>query len=192
MWASLGAMHGKPRRPLRRLRTCVVGSASAVRPTDATAADREVEARTGSHERAAHPSRASAGRAARHPVCPVHRAKSARAVRPVRHSVAGGSSLVDRLGRSWTDVGAKLKDYRDCTQHFASTDIGMGAVTMWRIAPGVWTAWARIPDNPEVKSKAKFTYARGHDALTYGWEVANELISLAVESVALSQGAQKS
>ena len=64
----LGAMHGKPRRPLRRLRTCVVGSASAVRPTDATAADREVEARTGSHERAAHPLRANeSGRLGTHP-----------------------------------------------------------------------------------------------------------------------------
>ena len=96
------------------------------------------------------------------------------------------TALVERLRRSWTDVGAKLKDYRDCTQHFTSTDIGMEAVTMWRIAPNVWTAWARIPDNPEVKSKAKFTYALGHDALTYGWEVANEVIRLAGESIELA------
>lgn len=94
--------------------------------------------------------------------------------------------LKERLRGSWKDVGARLKDYRDCTQHFASTDLGMGHVTMRRLANGSWVAWARIPDNPETKSKKKFTYAGGHDALTYGWEVVNEVSSLATEVVAVA------
>lgn len=89
--------------------------------------------------------------------------------------------LAERLRKSWSTVGEGLKAYRDCTQHFASTDIGMGTVTMKQVADGVWRAWARIPDNPEVKSRKKFTYASGLDALTYGWEVVDEVVSLAAE-----------
>jgi hypothetical protein len=98
--------------------------------------------------------------------------------------------LGTRLRNSWTSVGKKLKDYRDCTQHFASTDIGMATVTMKRLADGVWTAWARIPDNPEVKSRKQFSYVCGYDALTYGWEVANEVISLATEVVATASASR--
>lgn len=99
--------------------------------------------------------------------------------------------LATRLRSSWINIGEKLKDYRDCTQHFASMDNGLTTVTMKRIEDGVWMTWARIPDNPEVKSKKKFTYAANHDALTYGWEVANEVISLASEAVALASASGK-
>jgi len=98
--------------------------------------------------------------------------------------------LLARLNNSWTNVGEKLKDYRDYTQHFASIDIGGATVTMKRLADGVWTAWARIPDNPEVKSKKRFSYACEYDALTYGWEVANEVISLATEAVATASASR--
>jgi hypothetical protein len=86
--------------------------------------------------------------------------------------------LAERLRNSWLAVGVRLKDYRDCTQHFASVDIGLGSgtVMMKRLADPVWKAWARIPDNPEVRSRKKFTYALGLDALTYSWEVANEVV----------------
>jgi hypothetical protein len=92
-------------------------------------------------------------------------------------------TLAERLNHSWLTVGEKLKDYRDCTQHFASADMGLGTVMMRRVGDGVWKAWARIPDNPETKSKKKFTYVAGIDALTYGWEVVNEVVSLATEVV---------
>jgi hypothetical protein len=93
--------------------------------------------------------------------------------------------LANHLTSSWLAVGAKLKDYRDCTQHFVSVDIGLGSgiVMMKRLAGDVWRAWARIPDNPEARSRKKFSYALGLDALTYGWEVANEVIALATEAV---------
>jgi hypothetical protein len=96
------------------------------------------------------------------------------------------AQLLERLRRSWTETGVRLKDYRDCTQHFASTDRGLEDVTMHRVAPGVWSAWAQIPDNPEAKSKVRFTYHQGRDALTYGWEVANEVLSLMGQSIGLA------
>lgn len=99
--------------------------------------------------------------------------------------------LAGRLRSSWTDVGEKLKDYRDCTQHFASTDPGLGSVTMKRLGDGVWMTWARIPDNPEARSKKRFTYAAGHDALTYGWDVVNEVIALANEAVAAASASDR-
>jgi hypothetical protein len=91
--------------------------------------------------------------------------------------------LADHLRSSWIKVGKRLKDYRDCTQHFASVDMGLGTVMMKNLGDDAWRAWARIPDNPEAKSKKKFTYALDLDALTYGWEVANEIVLLATEVV---------
>lgn len=99
--------------------------------------------------------------------------------------------LSERLRNSWLTVGQKLKDYRDCTQHFASTDLGMGAVMMKGLGVGVWKAWARIPDNPEANSKKKFTYVAGLDALTYGWDVVNEVVSLATEVVTAAASAHE-
>jgi hypothetical protein len=85
-----------------------------------------------------------------------------------------------RLEGSWEAVGVKLKDYRDCTQHFASTDIGLCTINMIRLDKDVWRARALIPDNPEVKSRKKYSYASNTDALAYGWQVTDEVVALAV------------
>lgn len=37
---------------------------------------------------------------------------------------------------------------------------------------GVWGAMARIPDNPEVRSKQRFSFKEDLDALTFGWQAA--------------------
>ena len=93
--------------------------------------------------------------------------------------------LKERLNESWSSTGSKLKDYRDCTQHFASTDLGAGTggVFMQKLDLDVFKVWARIPDNPEVKSPKKFTYRGNYDALKYGWHVVSELNSLAREAL---------
>jgi hypothetical protein len=98
--------------------------------------------------------------------------------------------LAKQLELSWADKGSKLKDYRDCTQHFTSTDIGMCMVMVKRLEGVVWRATARIPDNPEVKSKNKFTYTLGLDALTYGWEIAKEVVTLSSEVVSSIAGSK--
>jgi len=99
--------------------------------------------------------------------------------------------LAERLENSWSTVGQKLKAYRDCTQHFASTDGGLCTVMMQQLRPDMWRASARIPDNPEAKSKNKFTYVGNLDALKYGWSVVNEVVALAAEvATATSQSVQ--
>lgn len=85
--------------------------------------------------------------------------------------------LAADLRDSWRVTGVKLKDYRDCTQHFVSLDL-FSNVTMKRFDCGLWRAVIPIPDNPGVKSKKKFSYASGLDVLSYGWTVTNEIVSL--------------
>ena len=51
------------------------------------------------------------------------------------------------------------KNFRDCIEH--NTDIGSGSwVQHTRIAEGVWKTFIRVPDNPESKSRTKFTFAK--------------------------------
>jgi hypothetical protein len=63
----------------------------------------------------------------------------------------------------------------------------MASIFMEEQLAGVWAALARIPDDPEVRSKANFTFAKGLDALTVGWLIAAEasrvlrVVSAAVE-----------
>ncbi len=92
-------------------------------------------------------------------------------------------SLASRLNASWSSTGARIKTFRDCTQHFASADFGFSSVWMRRLDHESWYAVAPIPDNPEVKSKSRFTYTAKLDALTYGWESLNEIVDASVEVV---------
>jgi len=46
---------------------------------------------------------------------------------------------------------------------------------------GRWRVSAEIPDNPESKSRNKFTFAGGIDALTTGLGVVIEICSIATE-----------
>ena len=91
--------------------------------------------------------------------------------------------FVSSLENSWLNTGSKLKEYRDCTQHFASTDIELCNVRISRLEGAIWRATAPIPDNPEIKSKKKLSYKLGLDALTYSWEVANEVVGLSSDVV---------
>ena len=43
----------------------------------------------------------------------------------------------------------------------------------------VWSCCALIPDNPEARSLHKFTYNMDRDALTYGWELCDEVVQVA-------------
>ena len=99
--------------------------------------------------------------------------------------------LAEHLRNSWLTFGARLKDYRDCTQHFASVDMPLSTVMMKHLGDGVWRAWARIPDNPQVRSKKRFTYTLCLDALTYGWDVANEIAALATEVVTAASASEQ-
>ena len=88
-------------------------------------------------------------------------------------------SLRERLSASWRQFGAPLTAYRDCIHHYVTVDFGMASALMRRLPIGAWGVTMRIPDNPEVRSQKRFTFQLDRDALTYGWEVAFEVLDVA-------------
>ena len=95
--------------------------------------------------------------------------------------------LRHRLTNSWANFGKPVTHYRDCIHHYVTVDFGLATASMRRHASKAWMTIMRIPDNPEARSKRNFTFARGLDALTYAWELADEVLSIAeivVEAVA--------
>ena len=76
------------------------------------------------------------------------------------------------LQNSWERWGVLLTSYRDCVHHYVPLDFGLTTISVHDEGHGVWSASARIPDNPEARSKKNFKFQRGRDALTYGWQVA--------------------
>ena len=93
-------------------------------------------------------------------------------------------ALRDRLFLSWSDHGKKLTDYRDCIQHYVNVSFGIESALLRQVDGSTWSVHLRIPDNPEVKSQQKFEYNYNLDALTYGWELTNELISISLKVLA--------
>ncbi len=91
------------------------------------------------------------------------------------------SELRQRLSKSWEQFGVPLTDYRDCLHHYVPIDFGLASAFMRRHSTGAWTTMIRIPDNPESRSKRRFTFNLNRDALTYAWELANEIFSIAVQ-----------
>lgn len=87
--------------------------------------------------------------------------------------------LSERLSSSWETYGKDVTDYRDCIQHYAPLDFGLCSIQMEKIDNRIWTARVFIPDNPSSKSRSKFLYSKERDALTYGWELANEILEVA-------------
>ncbi len=90
------------------------------------------------------------------------------------------SELHDQLTASWQQVGVPLTQYRDCIHHYVPVDFGMASAVMRRHPSSAWTTMIRIPDNPAARSKARFTFALNLDALTYAWELADEVLRLAL------------
>lgn len=88
-------------------------------------------------------------------------------------------ALRQRLAASWTSWGEPVTAYRDCIQHYCPVDLGTTVMWMEKTDSGAWSTSARIPDNPSSRSRAKFTYAEKLDALTFGWESANEVLDIA-------------
>jgi hypothetical protein len=97
--------------------------------------------------------------------------------------------LKEKLNESWSMHGKEITAYRDCIQHYVPIDFGNSTLIMRKLDNGAWSTHALIPDNPSAKSRFKFVYARERDALTYGWEAANEVLEIAtsiIESIPLA------
>jgi hypothetical protein len=88
--------------------------------------------------------------------------------------------LRSRLEESRSKFYVRLTEYRDCIQHYIPLYFGLSSVHMERLQGGAWVMRALIPDNPETRSRAKFTYNCKTDALTFGWDLTNEVLDVAL------------
>ncbi len=88
-------------------------------------------------------------------------------------------NLRERLSASWQEFGIQIRDYRDCVQHYVPLGRQLPYAMMERLQGGVWSMSAPIPDNPQTRSSARFTYTLSRDALSYGWAIANEIVDVA-------------
>lgn len=93
-------------------------------------------------------------------------------------------ALRSSLTNSWANYGVKMTAYRHCIQHYVPVTFHLQTASMERIAGDVWTIRLRLPDNPEKKSQTAFEFAGNLDALTYCWELANEVLRVAAEVLA--------
>jgi hypothetical protein len=87
--------------------------------------------------------------------------------------------LDEQLHLSWAQFGTKIKDYRDCIQHYVPIGGPMSAARMVKLQGDIWSTTLWIPNNPEARSHKKFRYDSEIDALTYGWELTNEMLEIA-------------
>lgn len=92
-------------------------------------------------------------------------------------------AIGNQLQSSWDQHGKRARDYRDSIVHWADIEHGLGSVDVLRHDIGVWAVLARLPDNPETRSRRQFTFARQVDALEYSIELTAELMSF-VKTVA--------
>jgi hypothetical protein len=89
--------------------------------------------------------------------------------------------LRSSLETSWATYGIKMTAYRDCIQHYVPVTFDLHTASLERVAGDIWSVRLRLPDNPEKKSQSAFEFAGNLDALTYGWELANEVFKMAAE-----------
>lgn len=85
------------------------------------------------------------------------------------------STLKERLIESWTRFGERINDYRNCVEHYVPLHQGFPSANMSRLEKGIWSTTLLIPDNPEGRSQKNFQFYSKIDALTYGWELTNEI-----------------
>jgi len=91
--------------------------------------------------------------------------------------------LQKKLKASWEEHGVLLTQYRDCIHHYVPVDFGLASAFMSRHSSRAWTTKMRIPDNPEARSKKQFKFALDRDALTYAWELSDEVLEVAMKTV---------
>ncbi len=100
-------------------------------------------------------------------------------IKTVKACDAIPDSLRIQLTNSWESFGVRLTAYRDCIQHYVPVSSNDQSAQMKRLNGDIWLVLLRLPDNPEVKSQQGFKYAGNVDALTYCWELTNEVFKVA-------------
>jgi hypothetical protein len=100
--------------------------------------------------------------------------------------------IAECLNSAWLKSGKRLKQFRDCIQHYAPVSPVVPFAQMERLTAGIWAASFWLPDNPEARSAQQFEFRLKTDALTYGCQMVNEVLLVAkavVEEVATAVGA---
>lgn len=87
-------------------------------------------------------------------------------------------ALDEQLHLSWARFGTKVKEYRDCIQHYVPIGGLVPAARMVKLQGDIWSTTLWIPDNPEARSHKEFKYDSELDALIYGWELTNEILEI--------------
>ena len=82
------------------------------------------------------------------------------------------------VSSSWSILSERSRGYRDSIQHFFPIEFGLSTAELRRLECGAWSARIRIPDNPEVTSRSKFTFLQGLDALDFCLECLYEILGL--------------
>ena len=99
--------------------------------------------------------------------------------RTIKSCVRLPEDLRERLHHSWATHGQKLKKYRDCIQPYFPLFAFAPNAHVTRLENNVISVSFWIPDNPEVRSQRNLSFGSRLDALSYGWELANEVVDLA-------------
>jgi hypothetical protein len=109
-------------------------------------------------------------------------------------AVSGAAPITTDLRRFWETCGKNTKDYRDCFGHFTTLS-GLAwqtALNMkWR--GGSWELRLYLPDNPEAKSYAAFSFEKRLDALALCDGILSStaaIITLAIRACLLKWGAE--
>ncbi|MBW2045590.1 MAG: hypothetical protein JRI96_12020 [Deltaproteobacteria bacterium] len=86
--------------------------------------------------------------------------------------------LRQKINNFQKQFGIKIKDYRDCIQHYIPLTGGFSNANINVEDRGVLKVYFFIPDNPEARSYKDFKFALKIDALNFGWVLTNELLHL--------------
>ncbi|MFI9504777.1 hypothetical protein [Nocardia sp. NPDC052566] len=107
-----------------------------------------------------------------------------RSIRTAVKSPLLPAEFAKTLENSWDTHGETLADYRDCVAHYDPLTNGQTTCWMDRF-DGRWGTTVKLPANPSEKSRLRFDFESGPDALQYCHMIAAHLVELSEEVTAL-------
>jgi hypothetical protein len=87
------------------------------------------------------------------------------------------------ISNSWHNCGETARAYRDSVQHFVPIEFGLSTAELRRLECGAWSTRIRIPDNPQARSRSKFSFTRDLDALDFCLDCLYEIVGLVTRVV---------
>jgi len=91
--------------------------------------------------------------------------------------------LRSTLDHALTDPYATAKAYRDCLHHYVDVSSSSHAYAH-HVAGVTHGLIVRVPDNPEARSAARFTFERDLDALRLAWGLVSNAVAVVAHIIA--------